>query len=121
MVAQLYVQVTMELGRKGAIGELEKQRVSKPHPLQRGRVWSCCNHQVVAVTNEIGALCELHPLSWSSNYVTCLVDVDCLIILFLSDNSSAVVWLPLSTSWQRVWLARVVEGDKSCQLCAMTK
>ena len=118
MVTQLYVQVTMELGRKGAIGELEKQRVSKPHLLQRGRVWSCCNHQVVAVTNEIRAICELHPLSWSSNYVTtCLVDVNILlsnrtvlIILFLSDNSSAVVWLPLSTSLQRVWLARVVEG-----------
>ena len=33
----------------------------------------------LAVTNEIHTLHRLHPLSWSSNYVTCLVDVSILI------------------------------------------
>ena len=33
----------------------------------------------MAVTNEIHALCRLHLLSWSNNYVTCLADVSSLL------------------------------------------
>ena len=45
---------------------------------KRGRIWSRCNHRVV--TNEICALHRLHPLSWSSDYVTmCLADVSILL------------------------------------------
>ena len=36
--------------------------------------------QKLGATNEIHALCRLHLLSWSSNYVTCLSDVSILSI-----------------------------------------
>ena len=36
--------------------------------------------QKLGVTNEIHALCRLHLLSWSSNYVTCLSDVSILLM-----------------------------------------
>ena len=39
--------------------------------------------QNLAVTNEIGAVCRLHPLSWS-NYVLYLADVS-----ILSSNGTA--------------------------------
>ena len=35
----------------------------KPHPSQRGRVWSCCNHQVVFM------VCN-HLTQWSNNMLT---------------------------------------------------
>ena len=35
--------------------------------------------QKLAVTNEICTVCSLHPLSWSSNYVSCLADVSMLL------------------------------------------
>ena len=53
----------------------------KPHPSQReegsGHIATIelSLRQKLAVTNEICALHRLHPLSWSSNYVTCLADV----------------------------------------------
>ena len=43
--------------------------------------------QKLTVTNEICALHRLHPLSWSSNYVTmCLVDVSIFYLTVLFDN-----------------------------------
>ena len=41
---------------------------------------SCRHSRKLAVTNEIHALCRLHPLSWSSNYATmCLANVSFLL------------------------------------------
>ena len=48
----------------------------KPHPSQREEVSGHATHtelspwQKSTVTNEIHALCRLHPLSWSFNYVS---------------------------------------------------
>ena len=58
----------------------------KPHPLQREKVSGhtatikLSPWQKLAVTNEICGLRRLHPLSWSSNYVTtCLANVSILL------------------------------------------
>ena len=37
------------------------------------------SQQKLTVTNEIRALHRLRPLSWSSNYITCLADVSILL------------------------------------------
>ena len=48
---------------------------------ERRKVWSWCNHRVVAVAESCCdcTLYKLHLLSWSSNYVMCLVDVSILL------------------------------------------
>ena len=58
----------------------------KPHSLQseegsgHATTIELLPQQKPAVTNEIHRLCRLHPLSWSSNYVTmCLADVSILL------------------------------------------
>ena len=81
-------------------------------PSQRGRVWPHCNHPVAATaeTNKIHALCRLHLLSWSSNYVTAGL-ADYLTAMF--DNCVPLTTRQLQrdqtlSPLRRVWLVRLL-------------
>ena len=58
--------------------------------------------QKLDVTSEVCTLCRLDPLSWSSNYVTCLADVS--IVISIADCSVTRPFISL----RRVWLVRLV-------------
>ena len=73
------------------------------------RVWSHCNHWLVATAETCCDQWDLHPLSWSSSYIMfswcqhLLTKRYCLIIAFLSDVQRTRPF----PSLQRVWLARL--------------
>ena len=67
--------------------------------------------QKLDVTNQICALRRLPQLSWSNNYITCLVDVSILLLAAMFDNcvswrqlGGCSVTRPFLSLW-RVWLS----------------
>ena len=100
--------------KRGVWDKVEKKAAShKPHPLQRGRVWSHCDHQV-ATTTEI-CCDQWDPRSSKITVVVMsrvfngcqhlIIKLRFSIIAFLGDTSLASAWPDPSSLW-RVWLLR---------------